>query len=263
MTIIISSPQVSASHIGYKNLLTDASGTITASSEATGYSKENAYDWRPFTWWKPTATGDSWLRVSFLGNKSADYFAVAAHNLSSSFSSIKLQYSTDGGSTWIDATSATSGILDRVIFVYFGLITASNWRVLVNNPSSIASIGVISFGEALTMPWQQEIGFEPAALARKSSYLTNESNTGLLLGRSIERTGYSGAIKMPMLDPAWVRANWERFIDHAEIKPFFFSWDSTSYASEAVFAWTNGSLRPPRYDHAMTMSVSLEFNAKR
>lgn len=264
MTIIVSGAIIASNAIiGYKNLLTTTGGTITSSSAATDYDAENIADWRPFTWWKPTSTGNSWVRVSFATAKVVNYFAVASHDLATSGSTIKLQYSTNGGSSWIDATTENPGTDDMVIVETFDDITAADWRIYVSNPTTIAAIGVVSFGEGLELPYQQEVGFAPPTLSRDAEYLTNQSSSGLFLGRSIERTGYPGIISMSAIPQAWIRSEWEPFLDHAELKPFFFSWNDAEYSSEAVFAWTDGKISPAKYSSPLRMSISLKFNSVR
>lgn len=264
MTVIRSSSFVASNSIlGYKNLLTTSGGTITSSSAAADYDAENISDWRPFTWWKPTATGDSWVRVSFASSRVSNYFAVASHSLATSGSTIKLQYSTDGGSVWLDATSANTGASDRVIVETFDDITAADWRIYVSNPTAIAAIGVVSFGEKLELPYQQEVGFAPPTLSRDAEYRTNESATGLFIGRSIERTGYPGEISVTNIPHAWIRTDWEPFVDHAELRPFFVSWNEADFPSEAVFAWTDGRIDPAKYSSPLRMAISLRFNSIR
>lgn len=249
--------------IGYENLLNDSDATVTALTEATGFDKEYAYDWRPYDWWKPTATGDQWIRAVFTGNKSVDYFAVAAHDLSTKGSTIKLQYSTNSGSTWNDATTATGGTSDRVIFETFTSISADYWRVLVNNPTTIASIGIVSFGARLDLARGFPVGFSPPALARVNEYQTSMTDNGQFIGRSVSRKTYDGSFSMDTLTPSWVRTYWEPFIDHAETKPFFLSWDDDTYPEDAVICWMKDQYRPPSYDSTQTMRVQLEFNARR
>ena len=263
MTVIGSSVEYATGKIGYHNLLEDSGATITASTEATGYPKENAYDWRVFDWWKPTATGDSWIQAAFASAKTVDYFAVAGHNLTDVGASIKLQYSTNSGSTWNDATTAASGIDNRIIFKSFGVITASYWRVLVNAPTSVASIGIVAFGNRLDLQRGFPSGFTPAALARENEYQTSMSENGQFIGRSVSRKIYNGKFNLRNLTPEWVRNYWEPFIDHAETKPFFISWDTSSHSDEAVFAWIKDGYTPPSYATTTTMQVQLNYNARR
>lgn len=249
--------------IGYDNLLGATGGTVTASTEATGFEKENAYDWRVFDWWKPTATGDSWVQVTFGANQSVDYFAVAAHDLTTQGSTIKLQYSTNSGSTWNDATTATGGTSDRVIFDTFTSISADYWRILVNNPVTIASIGVVAFGARVDLTRGFPIGFMPPALARVNEYQTSMSDNGQFIGRSGARKTYKGSFSLDTLTPSWVRTYWEPFVDHAELKPFFLSWNEDDYPEDAMLCWMKDSYTSPSYDSTQTMSVKLDFNARR
>jgi hypothetical protein len=252
----------SGSYIGYDNVFTGYSGTITASSEATGYEKERGLDWRPSTWWKPTATGDSWLRVTLPRNQFVNYFAVAAHNLTESGSRIKLQYSLTGGSSWVDVTDVVPGFNDQTIFIVLDdTYAAAEWRVLVSNPTTISSIGMIAAGQLLDLTKGQKTGFAPSAYARSAEYNTTESDTGLFLGRSVKRTGRTGQITLDLLDPAWVRSKWMLFVDHAEIKPFFVSWRHEHYANEAVYAWTSGAIDSPSYDTPLTMQTAVSYRA--
>lgn len=263
MSVIGSSVTYSTGKIGYHNLLEDTSATITASTEATGYLKENAYDWRVFDWWKATATGDSWIQAAFASAKTADYFAVAGSNLTDVGASIKLQYSTDSGSTWSDATTAATGTDNRVIFKSFDVITASYWRVLVNAPTAVASIGVVAFGNRLDLQRGFSPGFTPAALARMNEYQTSISDNGQFIGRSISRKMYDGKFTLTNITPEWVRNYWEPFVDHIETKPFFISWDTASHNDEAVFAWLSGQYTPPSYSTTTTMQVQLNYSARR
>ena len=250
---------MSNSIIGYKNVL--ETGTVTASTEASGFDKESAYDWRPFTFWQPTAVPAS-LVVDMGSAVDVDYFALASHDLFDNGSTIVLQYSNDNFSGDInDAFTAITPSDNDVIFETFATINERYWRIYVTG--GVSSIGVTSFGEQTDLTKGMAIRFAPPTLSRDSKMITSESNKGQFLGRSIERTGYPGMVKLRLLDPAWVRSTWDVFIDHAELKPFFFSWDDGDYSDEAVLAWTNGKIGPATYDTATTMSITLKFNANK
>lgn len=256
MSIVTTQPVYGTGKIGYKNLLT--LGTVTTSSG----TKENLYDWKMHTWWTPTSTGDSWVKVDMGSAATVNYFAVAAHNLGSLGNTVKLQYSTNG-TTWSDATTALSESNDRVIFSVFDDILARYWRVLMNCPSTISSIGVAAFGERVDLPRGFPSGFVPPALGRVSDYHTSVSENGQFIGRSRSNSLYKTRFSLPQLEPGWVRSTWEDFADHAEIKPFFFSWDNQSYSTEVVIAWMTGNYIPPSYDTTTTMAASMDIGCKR
>ena len=66
----------------YQNLFETAS-SVTATSEDTGFTKENAYDWRTDDFWKPTAASPgTWTLTADMGSATAaDYGGIYAHNL--------------------------------------------------------------------------------------------------------------------------------------------------------------------------------------
>lgn len=260
MTIITAEAAAGAGKIGYKNLFTVSGVTVTASTEATDYDKENAYDGFGYDWWKPTTNGDSWLRASFGSAKVANYMAIWGHDLADHVSSIKPQYSTNGGSSWNDAESAVMPSNNNTIFITWDDITAADWRVLVSNPSTIAVIAGVQIGEVLVFPHNMEVGFSPPSLTPVIKLKTARTESGALLGGSKLSEGIKGNFTVTNLDPSWVRTYWQPFIGHAQnVKPFVFSWDSTNHSTEVVLAWLTEMMQPPVYADSLYMSVSLNF----
>jgi len=102
-----------------------------------------------------------------------------------------------------------------------------------------------------------ESGFAPPTLARDHKYYTSVSEGGVFLGRSIRRITYSTKIDLKKVTPGWVRTTWTDFLDHAELYPFFFSWDTENHSDEAVFAWVNKKIAKPKYTDTIYMGVSL------
>ena len=229
--------------------------------KAAGYDDDNIADWRPYTWWSPTSSGASWVRVNLGSSKTVEYFAFSAVDIDGKVTQIKLQYSTDGGSTWNDKFSGSNPD-NGVYFVKLSSQSAADWRIYTYSPvSSDYYIGVVSAGEVLELSNGMDYPFAPSALDRQNSLLTNESSTGLFLGRSIERVARKGAFNLGFVSPSWIRSTWEPFLDHAELKPFFFQWDSDTYSNEAVFCWLDGNQAAAAYQSATQMGVSLTFNA--
>lgn len=260
MAFILSATPNAKGRIGYKNLFTTTGVTVSASSDQTGFEKENAYDWKPYSWWKPVGTGTHTLDASFGAAKSADYMAISGHNLSDVGGSVKPQYSTDGGSNWSDADTGVTPADNSTIFIAFTSVQAADWRIEVTNASSEALIGVVSIGEMTELEVGMTAGFTPPHLARDHKYYTSVSQGGVFLGKSLRQITYSTKIDLKNLTPEWVRTTWEDFLDHAQVKPFFFSWDSENHSDEAVFAWVNKKIPKPSYSSPIRMSLSLPID---
>lgn len=232
MSLILSAPNAAKPVIGYHNLLDE--GTVVASSEATDYQGANAYDWRIDDWWKPASAGTHYLTLTLASAATADYFAVFGHNLHESGSSIKLQYSTDG-STWLDASESFAPSTGSVYFEIFDSILAGWWRLVLSTVSGPSSIGMVAFGDRLTLPLGLPLGSSIPVLQRKLIKTNNLSDTGGYLGSTVKYLPNDLALTLKAVDTGWMRPYWMPFIKHAEKKKFFFSWDPITYPNEAVF----------------------------
>ncbi|MCK4609411.1 MAG: discoidin domain-containing protein [Gammaproteobacteria bacterium] len=248
-----------AFHIGYKNLLTTTGVTVTASTEGTGFEKENAYDGFGFDWWKPTATGDSWIKASFASAQSVDYVAIMWHDLSDHSSSYKLQYSDDDIS-YFDSFTAVSPSDNNTIYKSFTSSSHKYWRVLINSATTLPVIGGVLLGDTLAMPHGAEVGFAVPTLAPKIDTKTAQSELGAFIGGSQLRQGIDGNINFTNIDPAWVRTNWEPFIEHVQTPAVVvMQWDTVTYTDEIMFAWADGQVTKPSYSSPLYMNFSLKF----
>lgn len=260
MAVIVSGSAEVGSAIGYHNLFVETGVTVTASSESTGYEKENAYDWKQYDWWKPTALGTEWIRVSFGLAKSASYFAVFGHNLHEVGGSVKAQYSTNAGSTWNDATTDVTPADGATIFRVFSDTLASDWRILVTTTTGQAIIAGVMIGEVTLFNKGLEPGLDIPALAPMVESKTPMSELGVNLGASIKATGVRGSISMSNIDPAWMRSTFKPLVTHLnEGKPCVFSWDYNSHPWEALLIWKRGDINPPSYSGPILMAATIQF----
>lgn len=243
---------------GFNNLLNK--GTVTASTEATGYAKENAYDWNTYDYWQPTAV-PAYLTVDMSVATTCDYFALAAHDLFSNSASIQLQYSSDNFALDInDAFAAITPTDNSPIFQSFTSQSARYWRVVLTG--GISSLGFVLFGDRLDSPVNVRDPFELVPFSRDSKVTTNVSEGGQFLGRAVVRDGANGSLEMDLLTPAWIRSNWDTFAAHIETKPFILQWDNTNYPDETVLAWLTGSVPTPEYSRPQFLTVELKFKAQ-
>jgi hypothetical protein len=259
MSIIVTGGQIQGARIGYKNIFENAGATVTVSTETAGFEKENAYDWKQYDWWKPTGTSAEWIASSFGTAQTADYAAVWGHNLNEVAGSVKPQYSTDGGSTWIDASTAVSVTTGRTIFIGFDSTTAADWRLLFASTGTVIIAGV-QIGEATIFDKSMSPGFMPSALSPEIESKTAMSELGINLGVSTLRSGVSGTIQLSNLSPTWVRSDWVSLIAHLNGgKSCVFTWDYEQHNDEAVLIWKKGQISTPSYITPLLMSAALTF----
>lgn len=261
MAVITKGAALVGSAIGYHNLFIETGVTVTASSESVGFEKENAYDWNQYDWWKPTALGTEWLRASFGLAKTANYIAVFGHNLHEVGGNVKAQYSTNGGSTWNDATTEITPTTGGTIFSVFSDINAADWRALVVTTTGQANVAGIMIGEVTYFNKGLEPGLEIPALAPMVESKTAMSELGINLGASIKATGVMGSISMTNIDPAWMRSTYAPLITHLnQGRPCVFSWDYNSHPWEALLIWKSENIPAPSYSGALLMQATIPFN---
>lgn len=248
-----------AFQIGYKNLLTTTGVTVTASTEATGYLKENAYDGFGFDWWKPTATGDSWIKAAFAAAQTADYVAIWGHDLSDHSSTYKVEYSDDD-ITYTNAFTAVAATDNNTIYKNFTSGSHKYWKVTINSATTLPVIAGIQIGATMEIPHAAEVGFAVPTLAPTTEYKTARSESGSFIGGRQISQGIEGNIAFTNIDPAWVRSDWKPFIAHAQTPAVFvISWDTTTYTTEIMLAWVKDKIPAPNYSSPLYMNFSLPF----
>lgn len=258
---IITTGANAKSRIGYKNLFTTSGVTVTASDEASGFPKENAYDWLSYDWWKQSALGTSWLRASFVSAKPADYMAIFGHNLSDVGGTVTPQYSTDSGSTWNDAASGVAPISNKTMFFGFDSVSAADWRCEVVTTTGQAYCAGVMIGEAMVFERGIGPGFAVPSMDIETKLKTYKSELGVFIGGSKVREGISGSVKLTNLTPSWVRSDWLPFLDHARTpRPFIFAWDYVGHPNEIVFAYAkDGKIPAPSYQDVTYMAATINM----
>ena len=117
------------SYIGYHNLL--ESGTVTASTEASGFEKENAYDNNTYDYWKPTA-----LSSINISKGTAQAGGTSSITLDSNDISIENYYYAGT----VTITGGTGSGQVRTIVYYFGgsqiASVSPAWTTIPDNTST-------------------------------------------------------------------------------------------------------------------------------
>lgn len=237
----------------YDNLLEQ--GTVVASSEDASFPVENCFDWNTADFFKPTATGTVTITVTLSSAATANYLAFYNQDLYLNAGQIKLQYWD--GSAWQDATSYVSPADNSPRCIFFDAKTSSQWRVVISC-TVIPAIGVLSFGQYLTMPYGNYLNWSPPLLARSTVPTNNLSETGAFLGRSIKSLGVLTNLVLQYASDSWVRTYWLPFIKRAEQKPFFWAPNVADYPNEAMFAWTEGEITPPQHTSYGYMGAEIQ-----
>jgi len=244
------------SYIGYNNIL--ETGTVTVTSEATGFPKENAYDWLPWDYWKASAAGTVYLTVDMGTATDVDYWALAFHDLADHSGTIKPQYSSNG-SSWSDLDTVQGPADNKMIFRPVTSVRVRYYRFEISSTTLASAIGALSLGQHLRLERGMK-GFTTPYHGRNKKILNSIGETGNPLGSTVYSLGQKFTISQENVSTTWVDANWESLIDHIEIKRFFFMHDYENAPSEVAFCWTD-KISHPRYNNDNLKNFSIDCHA--
>jgi hypothetical protein len=127
----------------------------------------------------------------------------------------------------------------------------------LGSPETAPLVSVIYIGEALAMQRPLYGGHSPIDLARNTVIRPNKSERGQWLGRSIIRSGSTGAWSWRHLKPDWYRTYFDPFVESARTQPFFIAWRPETYPVTA-YCWTEGDITPSNMGVKDFMQVTLE-----
>lgn len=251
------------SFIGYDSLFLRSDVVFSASSEDSGFPGENAASWLTYSGgWRSSVAGDQSLVASFAQTEAANSYGLFKHNLGDIGGTVKLQESDDGV-TWTDVTGTEKTPTDnRTIFIVFDSQTHPYWRLLFTIPTGETLIvGQAFVGPAMQLFGGPETGFTPPNLAYNDDFINSRADGGDFLGRSLIRKGAKTGFSISAVAQAWVRSDWEPFLDVAQLQPFYFTWDSVNYNTEVAYCYTETNVAKPTYQSAAHMNVRLDFIA--
>lgn len=255
MAITVNNPR-----IGWHTLA--VAGTLSADSEQADFPALNLANPATYLQWRAAENIEQSLTISLPTPQAINYVGVYGHNWGSLGTTVRLEYSTDGGVVWLPASPPTIPDLeDRVFFREFTEVVAANFRVrlipsgdLYDNPPEAS---VLYIGRVLTIPRRVYVGHEPMTLARSANVSTGFSENGQFLGRVLLSIALESSVSIPNLDPDFVRDELDPFIRTGIGRPFFWAWRPGRYQEEVTLAWfTREAPKPSNQKENGTMSVA-------
>lgn len=212
----------------YDNRLADAA--LAASSTASGFAAANVADWRPYTWWKPTALPAT-LTVDCGSAKAADYALVYGHTLFSTGCTVEVRGSTDNFASSNVLVASFTPTSDDPFLITFGSVSYRYWRLRITGAATMPALAIAAIGAALQLPVGLQEQFDP--IGRKVDGQSNRNANGQPLGRVIDFEEWRENLRLQKVSWAWIRSTWlPAWRAHLRSSPFVFAWDPGSYASE-------------------------------
>ncbi len=257
------------SYIGYENFVHNS--LHFGSSQDAGYSSLNVGTWDTYKQWRTTLNGGEFIQyVLPSAAREVNCYGVHRHNLGDDGVTSYFEHSTDGA-TWTKVS--TGGDMDHtfssdnetIFYVTETPVTDDYFRVRFDIPNEQGNvtyrIGNIFVGNALKLFNPPAAGFTPPQLAFEDKYLTNESDGGDFLGRSLIRKAGKTGFSMRPVAESWVNSDWKSCMEAIAQTPFYFAWDTLNHKTSAAFCYTEGKVSKPKYIGSKYFQVSLAFRA--
>lgn len=200
------------------------------------------------SWIATPASGSVALQLVLASAQSLNFGAIAAHNLGDLTATVRLEYSTDSGSTWTDSGAGTVTASDnQAIAFYFPAVSATHWRFRVTNAGSDnVEIAVAMFSMAITIGQRIYQGYAPPITPNQVDLQSNVSEGSNLLGAAVTRRGSTASASLTHIDPTFLRGStWTAFQNHFNNGGgFFWAWRPTKYG-DLFYAWRQGNVIAP------------------
>lgn len=237
----------------HENRLDDA--TPVASTTATNYSVLNLRDFRPYTWWKPTALPAT-VTVDCGSAKAADYWAVYGHDLFTRGCTIELRGSTDNfaaSNVLVDTFTPTN---DKAFARYITSVPYRYWRLRITGGATMPALAIAAIGVLLDMPSYMMEGFDP--IGRTVIGVSNRSMDGHPLGRTVKYEQWQETLKFQLLSWSFLRASFEAaWVVHLRDEPFLFVWNPNGQPAEIYLVMVKDKFTSPHRSGSLC-DLSLE-----
>jgi hypothetical protein len=144
--------------IAYQNYV-DTASSLTALTEATGYSVINVQDQRLSVAYRSTAVTAQTVTIDLGSAQAIDTIAVMGHNLTSSAIVTVAANSSD---SWPGATSQTVTVNSGMSLKYFTPVTYRYWQFQISDPANTSGyieVGRLWLGDYITIDPSSTLDF--------------------------------------------------------------------------------------------------------
>lgn len=236
-------------------LIAHQSGTVTASSTATGYSASAITSPQTYTAWKGNSPPDT-IEIDFGGNKTISYVAMYIKDKGTN-ATVEPEYWN--GSAWVSfGTSVSITKAGPYAWMKLSGVTASKVRPSVTGTTS-PQFAFIGAGAALKFECGIPPGFAPASLNQDDEFTNTFSEGGQILGSQKLRSSAKQEISVDAVSPSWVSSNWPTTRALMNTNGMFFAFNPKDAPDELIYGMRGKNAPSASYSSTQYMELSFSI----
>ncbi len=241
------------------NLAGGVTSVSYSGTEIDGFNKENLYDYKDFSTFKPQVSATTTMDFTLSGNQTIDTICVFAAKVGDTGLDINLYYESSPSTyTLLEALTDVDGDLSWDEFNQVTVSSGRKIRLEFISDATQYEIRQIFVGPRTTFERGQWVGVNPPTLTQGIVQSNNISENGAILGTNVKRVDVKSSIDLQYCTPSWVRNTWETFSLHASKgRSFFYSWSPDEYPDDVVFCVASKINPPKNTSPTPLMSVSM------
>lgn len=231
------------------------SGTVTASSTASGFSAAAIVTPLTYTAWKASSLPAT-AEIDFGANKTIGYIAIHIKNIGTG-ATVEPEYWN--GSAWVSFGSSVA-IAKKGPYCWMKLtgISTSKVRLSVTGTAS-PQIAFAGAGAVVKFECGIPPGFEPASLNPDDKFTNNFSEGGQILSAQKTSAIAKQAITIDGIAPSWVQTNWPAIRAAMNSKGMFFAFNPKDAADELIYGMRGKQSPSTSYTSTQYMAVSFSI----
>lgn len=233
-------------------LIAHQSGTITASTTATGYSASAIATPLTYTGWKANALTAT-IENAYSGSKTISYMAIYVTDIGTA-ATVTPQYWD--GAAWQDFGTGLL-LTKRGPAAWMKITGVSTTKTRLSIAGTAApTIAFFAQGAATVMPCGIPPGFEPASLNQEDEFTNEFTEGGQVLSAQLIRSRAVQSVSMDGVTPSWVSTNWGTIRGLMNTNGMFFAFNPKDNADELIYGMRNGK---PKAAYSASQYMSLSF----
>ena len=153
------------------------------------------------------------------------------------------------------------GDFNTLFQIHGSTVMADFFRLNITGAEIAPFLSNLYFGLSTLLFGSPETGWVPMSVAFNDKFITNKSDGGNFVGRSLIRKAMRTSFNLSVVEANWALNDWKTILEAVQAHAFYFSWDSVNFPTDVAFCWTDRPVPKPAFTAPNHMTVSLSLDA--